>query len=300
MRSPPGERIIPPLPRFRLPYLPPPQSLFMGWIEVLVLAVVQGLTEFLPVSSSGHLVIANAALEALGWPPTKDLLEVSIALHLGTLASVLVYYRRELARLLGPDRRVVPMLLLASVPAGIIGVGIKKALDDASTDAVMENVLLAALMLPVTAALLVFGARRSGGETEYRDVSWRQAVGIGLAQALAILPGISRSGSTIAAGLVAGLRRESASTFSFLMSVPVIAGAGLLETLEVLEGGSATPLPLLAMGFAVSLIVGLAAIALLIQFVKRGKIDLFAWYLVPLGFAVVAWRLGAFGPVTGG
>lgn len=272
----------------------------MGWIEVLVLAIVQGLTEFLPVSSSGHLVIANSLLQALGWPPAKDLLEVSIALHMGTLASVLVYYRREIVRLLGADRRVIPLLLLASVPAGIIGVGIKKGLDEASTDAVMENVLLAALMLPVTAALLIFGARKSGGQTKYQDMSWRQAVGIGFAQAFAILPGVSRSGSTIAAGLVAGLQRESAATFSFLMSIPVIAGAGLLEGLDALEEGVSTSPLLLAMGFFVSFAVGLAAIALLIQFVKHGKIDLFAWYLIPLGLAVVAWRLGAFGPVTGG
>jgi undecaprenyl-diphosphatase len=264
----------------------------MSFLETLVLAIVQGLTEFLPVSSSGHLVIANALLESLGSPPTQDLLEVSIALHMGTLLSVIVYYWKEILRLLGSDRRVIPMLLLASVPAGIVGVGIKKGLSDSQTAVVMDNVLLVGCMLPITAWLLWSASKRAAGGTRYQDISARQAVSIGFAQAIAILPGISRSGSTIAAGLRAGLDREGAATFSFLMSIPVIAGAGLLEGLEVIEAGASGTAPaVLAVGFAASFVVGLAALALLIRFVKRGQLGLFAYYLVPLGAAVVAWQL---------
>lgn len=264
----------------------------MSYLEVLVLAVVQGLTEFLPVSSSGHLVVANAVLEALGKPPTRDLIEVSITLHLGTLASVLVYYRKAIARLFGADRRLLPLLVLGTVPAAVVGLGIKKGLSDSAADAILENVLLAGLMFPLTALLLVLGTRARGGEQPYERVTWMQSLWIGAAQALAILPGVSRSGATIAAGLAAGLDRQGASTFAFLLAIPAILGAGLLETLDILgQGSTGTPMPVLAMGFAVSFLVGLGALALLIEWVKRGRLALFAWYLVPLGVAVVAWRL---------
>lgn len=264
----------------------------MSFLEVLILAVVQGLTEFLPVSSSGHLVVANALLEAFGKPPTKDLVEVSIALHLGTLASVLVYYRREIARLAGADRRLAPLLLVGTLPAAVVGIGIKKGLPDAAEGAVLENVLLAGLMFFVTAAVLVLASRRPEGETPYQRIGWRAALAIGAAQAVAILPGVSRSGATIAAGLVAGLDRQSASTFAFLLAIPAILGAGLLEGLEVLETGTTgTPPAVLGAGFVVSFGVGLVALSLLIRGVKRGRLAAFAWYLVPLGLAVVAWRL---------
>ncbi|MEM6328798.1 MAG: undecaprenyl-diphosphate phosphatase [Planctomycetota bacterium] len=266
----------------------------MSLLEILILAVVQGLTEFLPVSSSGHLVVANELLEAIGKPPTEDLVEVSIVLHLGTLAAVLCYYRREIAKLLGADWRVLPLLILGTIPAAVVGVGIKKGMPDATADAVLENVLLAGLMFPVTAVLLFAASRRTPGETEYQQLTWRHALAIGAAQALAILPGISRSGSTIAAGLFSGLKREAASTFAFLLAIPAIAGAGVLEGLDVLEAGATgTPAGVLAAGFAVSFAVGYAALALLIQFVKRGRLAVFAWYLLPLGVAVVAWRLAA-------
>lgn len=264
----------------------------MSLVEILVLAVVQGLTEFLPVSSSGHLVVANSLLERWGMPPAQDLVEVSIALHLGTLASVLVYYRREIARMLGADKRVIPLLIVGTIPAAIVGVGLKKGLPDATADGILENVLIAGLMFPVTAFILIAASRARQGDSAYQSLGWGKVLAIGAAQAFAILPGVSRSGSTIAAGLAVGLDRESASTFAFLLAIPAILGAGLLETLDVLENGSTgTSLGLLALGFVVSFAVGWAALALLIQFVKRGRLAIFSWYLLPLGIAVIAWQL---------
>jgi undecaprenyl-diphosphatase len=281
------------------PPSPFPLRLCMGWTEILLLAIVQGLTEFLPVSSSGHLVVGNALLGAMGYPLAKDLIEVSIALHMGTLASVLVYYRREIARMLGSDRRVIPLLVLATIPAAIVGVGIKKGLSDAVQTQVLDNIVLVGFMLPVTAMILVAGSRRAAGTTEYPQMSWGQALAIGMAQAVAILPGVSRSGTTIAAGLGAGLTRESASTFAFLMAIPAILGAGVLEGLDILEEGrTGTPPVRLAVGFIVSFVVGLAALSLLIQFVKRGKLAMFAWYLIPLGIGVLVWQLGFGGSVA--
>lgn len=263
----------------------------MGLVEVAVLAIVQGLTEFLPVSSSGHLVVANALLTQLGYPPTEDLVEVNIVLHLGTLLAVLVYYRREIIRMLTRDRQVAAYVIAGTVPAAIAGVFLKKGLDDHVTAGVLENVLVAGCMFPVTAALLVFAMRRQPGEGEYTQLGFRKSIMIGIAQAFALLPGISRSGSTIAAGIACGLKREEAATFAFLLAIPAIAGAGVLEGLDAWDAGTSTPMGVLAVGFVLSFLVGWASLVLLIRFVRQGTLSVFAWYLVPLGIAVVAWQL---------
>lgn len=263
----------------------------MSLWEIILLAIVQGLTEFLPVSSSGHLLVANELLETMGRPPVQDLLEVSIVLHLGTLAAVLVFYRQEIARLLGSDRRVVALMILGTIPAAIVGILLKKVIPEPQSKLILENVGLAGFMFPITALLLVWAERRTAGEQPYRQLGWGKVLVIGLFQAVALLPGISRSGATIAAGLSVGLRREASATFAFLLAIPAIAGAGLLESFEVLEAGSTgTPMGLLAVGFFVSMAVGLGSLALLIHWVQRGRLAMFAYYLVPLGIAVIAWQ----------
>ena len=265
----------------------------MGTFEIVILAIVQGLTEFLPVSSSGHLVVANALLESWGYPPAADLIEVNIVLHLGTLLAVLVHYRREIIRMLRSDWHVAICVIVGTIPAAALGILIKKGLPDQLETGILENVLLAGCLFPVTAALLWFATRRKEGQLDYSQLGLRTALVIGMAQALALLPGISRSGATIAAGLVSGLRRESAATFAFLLAIPAIAGAGVLEGLDAWQAEStSTPLYALALGFAVSFVVGWAALVLLIQFVKQGRLAVFAWYLVPLGMVVIVWQLG--------
>ncbi|MEN1678329.1 MAG: undecaprenyl-diphosphate phosphatase [Planctomycetota bacterium] len=264
----------------------------MDLLQILILAVVQGLTEFLPVSSSGHLVVANELLEAAGRPQAEDLVEVNIVLHVGTLLAVLVFYRGAIARLLGEDRRAIVTLLAGTVPAVLIGLPIKMFFEE-----VLENALLAGCMFPVTAAILIWVSRRPEGDRSYTDLSLREAAGIGLMQAFALLPGISRSGSTIAGGLLAGLRREAAGTFAFLLAIPVIAGPGLIEVARMAKdasegaGAGQTPLLTLLVGAVVAFAVGYGALALLIRFVKQGRLGIFAWYLIPLGVAVVAWQM---------
>ncbi len=256
----------------------------MALWEIIVLAVIQGLTEFLPVSSSGHLVVAHNLLTALGAEPIQDLLEVEVVLHLGTLAAVMIYYRRECARLLTSDRRAIPLLILATIPAVVVGFSIDRSL--------LESPLLAGLMFPISALGLLWISQRSPGDTQYVDLRPKHAILIGLLQAFAILPGISRSGATIVGGLACGLRRESAAAFAFLMAIPVIGGGGLLTAVKACkEGATGTPLTTLALGFLVSMLVGLVALALLIRWVRRGQLALFAYYLIPLGVAVVAWQL---------
>ena len=264
----------------------------MTLTAILILAVIQGLTEFLPVSSSGHLVVAEAMFQSLGWGTVPEKLEVNIVLHLGTLLSVILYYWRDIVRLLGSDRRVIPLLVVGTVPAGLVGIGIKKIAPESWEHALVETPLLAGCLFPVTAALLIWANRQPPHEKDYAQLGFRDALLIGVFQAIAILPGISRSGATIAGGLVMGLRRDASATFAFLLAIPAIGGAGLLEALEMLDGeASATSAGVLAAGFAVSTVVGLAALAALIRFVQRGRLAIFAWYLVPLGIAVIAWQL---------
>ena len=268
----------------------------MSLLEVIILAVVQGLTEFLPVSSSGHLVVASAVLDALGGQPPSDLLEVNIVLHLGTLLAILVYFWREIWQLLGRDRRLIPLLAVGTLPAVVIGLPLKEYGAD-----FLENPLLAGCMFPVTALLLLWASWQPPGEISYRDLSYGAAIKIGLLQALALLPGISRSGATIAGGLAVGSNRRSAGIFAFLLAIPAIGGAGLLEVVKLAQQhaessgaatAAATTTPaVLALGALVSTVVGFVALHWLVRWIEQGRLAIFAWYLLPLGAAVVGWQL---------
>jgi len=265
----------------------------MSLFDIILLGILQGLTEFLPVSSSGHLVVANRILETLGSPTVEDLVEVEIVLHLGTLLAVFVFFRREIWKLLTTDRQVIPLLIVGTIPAAIIGIYLKKGMDPDITKLILENPLVAGICFPITAALLLWGTRRPEGEVSYTRLTWQDSLKIGCLQALALLPGISRSGSTIVGGLVVGLKRESAATFAFLLAIPAIGGGGLLEILEAYRRGTTgTPIPNLAAGFVVAFLVGVASLAVLTHFVRKGKLVLFVYYLIPLGIAVIAWQLG--------
>jgi undecaprenyl-diphosphatase len=264
----------------------------MSLLAVIVLAIVQGLTEFLPVSSSGHLVVVNAIMESAGREPVQDLVEVEIVLHLGTLLAILAYYRREIGWLLTSDRRVIPLLIVGTIPAAVIGIYLKKGLSTDSSSLILANPLVAGLCFPITAGLLWWSTRSPRDADDYRQMSWNDTLKIGCLQALALLPGISRSGATIAGGLAVGLKRESAATFAFLLAIPAIGGGGLLEILEAYkEGTTGTPVFNLAVGFIVSMIVGFASLALLMKFVRGGRLRMFAYYLVPLGIVVTVWQL---------
>ena len=263
----------------------------MSILEIILLAIVQGITEFLPISSDGHLVVVNELLAARGRSVVPDLLETTIVLHLGTLASVLVFYRREIVRVLTTGRRAIGPLVVATIPAVIIGLGIEKGLPEPTRDWLLESPLLAGLGFFVTAAALWWLGHSREGDLDYADAPWGKALTIGVFQAAAILPGVSRSGMTISSGVGLGLRREQAATYSFMMAIPVIAGAGLLKTIDAIQkGATSTPLPTLAVGFVVSMVVGLGALWLLLKMLRRGRLDLFVYYLVPLGIAVTAWQ----------
>ncbi|NQT36018.1 MAG: undecaprenyl-diphosphate phosphatase [Planctomycetes bacterium] len=256
-------------------------------IEMLVLAVVQGIAEFLPISSSGHLVILTDLMEQLTGQTIPEKLTVSIVLHVGTLAAVIVFYRRRIVRLLGSDRRLIGLLIVGSIPAGIVGIAVQPYFE-----AVLGNTLLAGCMFSVTGAMLLWTARGGGGSTTCVNLSYRDALVVGVFQAIAILPGISRSGATIVAGLGCGLRRDEAATFSFLLAIPVIGGAGLLDAVKLIsDPPERASIGLLAMGAVVSFAVGLAALAWLVRWLQQGRLHRFAWWLFPLSATVIFWQL---------
>lgn len=261
------------------------------WWQVVVLAVVQGITEFLPISSDGHLAIVAPLL--FGGSDKQIDLDLTITLHMGTLGSILVYYRQRILRLLGEDRRVIPLLLIGTLPAVAVVLASKVLFDDEAFERTLASPLFAGIMLPVSGIVLLWSLRLHAGKREYRELTWAESLFIGICQATAILPGLSRSGTTIASGLSRGLSRPASAGYSFLLAIPALVGAGgygLLKSLTT-ETQLSTPPSLLALGAAVSFVVGLAAVALLERLLIRGQLKWFGWYCIVLGIAVVAWQL---------
>ena len=264
----------------------------MDYLQVIILAIVQGLTEFLPVSSSGHLVVGSAVMESLGYPRPPDLLEVNIVLHVGTLGSILFFYSHEVRRLFAEDRQLIPRLIVGTIPAAVIGIPLKELAEQ-----FLESPLLAGLMFPVTALILLWATRHPVGNVSYRELSYAGTIRIGFMQALALLPGISRSGATIAAGLHEGLDRRSAGTFAFLLAIPAIGGAGLIEVVKLARQlqhpgvTDSTSALTLVVGGLVAMFVGWLALWWLVRWIRTGRLGLFAWYLIPLGVTVVTWQL---------
>ncbi len=256
----------------------------MSLVEILVLAVVQGVTEFLPISSSGHLVVVAELMGGAGADAA-----VNIMLHAGTLLSILVFFWRRVVGLLFEDRRVIWLLIVGTIPAAVLGLLIRYRFSGA-----LENPLLAGLMLIATGLLLLATQWVDVGNDRYQSLSASRSLGIGLFQALALLPGISRSGATIFGGLLAELDRESAATFSFLLAIPAIGGASLLELAELVASGESTSAAAsLLLGCLVAFGVGLGALAWLFNWIKRGKLHHFAYWCLPVGLGVVVWQLVA-------
>jgi len=267
----------------------------MDWIQIFILAIVQGIAEFLPISSSGHIVVLQDLFKALGSTLSGDSLTWNIALHFGTLLSIFVVFRKRIWSLLSADRRVILLLMVATIPAVIAAIGMKIL----NADAILENSLVAGICFPITGLILLYCSDKSG-ETRTRDLSWKDAVIIGLVQAVAaLLPGISRSGSTICAGLLCRMKRDEAAAFSFLMAIPAIGGSALFKMVDLakeLKNGTAGfggshDLMLLGAGTLLSFIVGVFALLLLVQWLQQGKLKYFAYWLFLIGPAVIIWQL---------
>ena len=249
--------------------------------SVLILAIVQGVAEFLPISSSGHLVVLNELL-GIG----EGSVELNIVLHVGTLVAIVAFYWRQILALLSSDRRVIGLLVVGTIPAAVIGVIVKTQFED-----VLSTVWLTGFTFPITGAMLLLLPRMPETKVDYPELGYGRALLIGLAQAFALLPGISRSGSTIVAGIAVGLKRQAAATFSFLLAIPAILGAGAIEAIHMIRAGQTTTAPgVLLLGAGVAFGVGLFSLACLVRWLNRGHLYRFAWWVIPLGGAVLVWQ----------
>jgi undecaprenyl-diphosphatase len=257
--------------------------------HAIVLGLIQGLTEFLPVSSSAHLFLTPWLLH---WEDSG--LAFDVALHFGTLMAVLWYFRAEWARLITsffsilgkrridtPEERRVVFLVVATIPGALAGLALNKYAESA-----FRAPLVVGVMLIIAGVVLWLVDRSAPQARPLESMTMRDAVIVGLAQAFAIIPGVSRSGSTITAGRAIGLSREATAVFSFLLSMPIIAAAVVLEGPKALHAAGGDIAPLVA-GVLASAISGWLAISLLIKLVSRHSYGVFALYRVVIGIAVI-------------
>ena len=252
----------------------------MTWIQVVVLAIVQGLTEFLPISSSGHLVLVPSFF---GW--TDQGLAFDVAVHFGSLLAVCAYFRRDIVALLGgtlevatfrldsPESRLALGIALGTIPAAVAGL-----LAAGWIEQNLRSPSVIVFTLAGYAVLMILADRYGKSERNITDVSIRDAFLVGCAQALALIPGTSRSGVTITAGRFMGFARQDAARFSFLLSVPVIFLASMYETLKLVTSDEAVPWAQLGTGVAVSAIVAYLSIEFFMRFVQRIGLMPFAVY----------------------
>ncbi len=264
-------------------------------IQALIMGLVQGLTEFIPVSSSGHLILVPWAM---GWTdPFINSLAFDVMLHMGTLLALILYFWRDWLTLIpaglasirdrslrdDPDRKMAWLLVVATIPAVLVG----PLLTDTIESWVREPARVAA-MLCVGAAILWLADRWGSKVREMEEMTFGGALGIGIAQVVALVPGISRSGVSIAAGLFEGLSREAAARFSFLMATPVVAGAGLWEARKLLTGeaGENPEMRLVLIGFVAAATSGVLAIHFMLEFLRRRPVTLFVVYRVLAAIAV--------------
>lgn len=256
----------------------------MNAIETIILGIVQGLTEFLPISSSGHLVLFQ---NLLGFQEPELLLDVS--LHLGTLLAVIIYFRSDLMEMAkalahrefkSPYASLFLWVIIGCIPTAIIGLVFRDSLEG-----LFGSVTLVGFMLSATGIIVALDRVIPGHYTTRMQVGLFTALAIGTAQGLAIIPGISRSGATIICGMVCGMNREMAARFSFLLSIPAIIGAmGLQLDLEAVQRVGFVPL---MSGFITATLVGILALKLLMGMVRKGHLYYFAPYVWAVGLAVI-------------
>jgi undecaprenyl-diphosphatase len=259
----------------------------MNLFQALVLGIIQGATEFLPVSSSGHLVLVPWLL---GW--AEPSLTFDAVVHWGTALAVIVYFWREWLALIqavfqairqrsmaDPKARLVLLIIIGTVPAALIGV----LFEDFFEGMFLQEAAAAAFLI-VTAMLLSVAEWLGRRERDLEQTTWLDALLVGLGQALAIFPGISRSGATIAAGLARGLKREPAARFSFLLATPVILGAGAFKLLDLAQAGSLTAqIPALTVGLVSAGVVGFGCIHFLLHYLQNRRLYPFATYCAAAG-----------------
>lgn len=270
----------------------------MTLLPAALLGVVQGLTEFLPVSSSAHLILARAFFE---WDANRFGLPFFVACHLGTLIALLVYFRRDIALMVGAiplmgrpssavSARLLWMLVIGTIPVALVGL-----LFNEWIERVLQTPAVAAVALAVGAVVLL-AVERAGPKSRTEDsLTMSDALAVGLAQAAALVPGVSRSGATIAVGILLGLRRDVAARFGFLLGIPAVMAAAGHEALPVLREMQAPGVAqLFVVGIVVSAVVGYVTVKYFIQYLAGHSLDIFAYYRLALAAATGLWLFGYF------
>ena len=267
----------------------------MDIISAALLGVVQGLTEFLPVSSSGHLILARAFF---GWDPGRFGIAFDVACHVGTLLAVVAFFRADVAKLVtaapgalagrdGEYERFGRLIIAGTIPIVIVGGLFADVIETR-----LRSPLVVAVTLTIGAIGLIAAERIGRKSRDARALGYGEAILIGIAQAAALAPGISRSGATLTMSLFLNVRRESAARFVFLMSLPAIVAAAAKEALDVSEVGMAgVPVTLLAVGLVVSAIVGYITIKFFVRYLASHSLEVFAYYRFALAAVTVVWLL---------
>jgi len=273
----------------------------MDILQGIIIGIVQGLTEFLPVSSSAHLIFAQ---EFLG--VNQPGIAFDVLLHLGTLIAVISYFFKDIIEMIkaffgsildifkgkfkegfkeDPYKKLAWMVIIGTIPVGIMGILFKSEIE-----AIFSSLTIPALFLLITGVLLYVSQRVNVGQKDIKDSSIKEAILVGIGQACALIPGLSRSGTTIATGLLIGLDKEFAAKFSFLLAIPAILGATVTQLDEIGTGIDANLIPYI-LGFFAALISGYLAISILLKLIKEKNLDIFAFYCWILGGIVLVYSL---------
>jgi undecaprenyl-diphosphatase len=268
----------------------------MTIFQSIILGIVQGITEFVPISSSGHLVLTPFLF---GWQIPQEYAWVfNVLIQVGTLVAVIIYFWRDLVHITisflrglqrkqpfsTPEGRLGWYLILATLPAVLVGLLLKDAVESA-----FDSPRATAYFLLLTAVLLVVGEIAGRRQNKMADLNWKDALVIGFFQILALFPGVSRSGSTITGGMLCSLDRPAAARFSFLMSIPVMLGAGLVAAIDLIQIPDLQVfLPTLSAGFLTSIIVGYFSIHWLLRFLARRPLYIFSAYCAAAGLLLLA------------
>jgi len=276
----------------------------MNFLQAIILGIIQGLTEFIPISSTGHLILAEKWMGLEQTMTAEQITAFVAVIQLGTLLAVIVYFAADIMtitvgflqgnlQLLQGVRdhsarksaRLGWLIIIGTLPIGLVGVLAKKIIEGETT----KKLLVIGVSMIVWAILLFLAEQFGNRRSEMEHINVREALIVGVAQAFALIPGSSRSGTTITAGLFAGLTREAAARFSFLLSIPAIGAAGLLELKEALHQLSGSNMMVnLALGTAVSAVVGYASIAFLLSYLRRHTTYVFIIYRLIVGAIVLA------------
>jgi undecaprenyl-diphosphatase len=259
----------------------------VDYLQAILLGILQGITEFLPVSSSGHLAVAEHFMKLD--IPEATLQAFDVMVHVATLAAICIVFRKALIEAFTTRRRLIPLYIAGCIPAGVAGVLLKLYGQGVYNDFKGSLICVGGAFMVTGLVLLLtrfFAPRKRDSQTATMTDAWR----VGICQAAALLPGISRSGVTISAGVIGGLTRSFAAQFSFVMAIPLILGAAAVDAKDLFTG-EAIPLGMITAGFIAAFITGLLSLFGLVAIVKRGRLWLFALYLLPLGLTLIIYDL---------